>query len=233
MLNFSIILFIVAFGLHLFYDNMPYNLFDKVGGLVKKLTIMLPAFAVCLIIVSGISTGYMKEVAASEQKTNYAAIEKQLADMRKDIADLKSDVATAKADTEYADRLKELESALNSALESTDETIGTIQKDQDVMSKDITEVIAKLKEIDEEKTKASQPKTETPKNKTTTTSSGGSTVYVPSGIYLRASADSNSTILLTIPGGKSCTYLGEVSGWFHVSYNGTKGYVSRRLTEKR
>lgn len=232
MLNFSIILFIVAFGLHLFYDNMPYNLFDKIGGLIKKLTIMLPAFAVCLIVVSGISSSYMKEVAASEQQTNYAAIEKQMADMRKEIADLKSDMEIAKADTEYDSRLKELESALNSALESTDETIDTIQKDQDVMSKDITEVIAKLKEIDEEKTKASQPKTEAPK-KQTTKSSGGSTVYVPSGIYLRASADSDSTILLTIPGGKSCTYLGEVSGWYHVSYNGTKGYVSRRLTEKR
>lgn len=230
MLNLSIVLFIVAFGLHLFYDNMPYNLFDKFGGLIKKLTVVLPIAAVSLIIASGITTSYMKEVAASEQKTNYAAIEKQLADMRKDIADLRSDFEIAKTDSTYNERLNELESALSNAMESTESAIGDMQEDQDVMSKDITEVIEKLKEIDKENTKVSQPKaTKAPKSK----SSSKTTVYVPSGIYLRKSADSDSTILTTIPGGKSCTYLGEVSGWYHVSYKGMKGYVSRRLTEKR
>ncbi|WP_251131050.1 SH3 domain-containing protein [Exiguobacterium sp. s189] len=45
-------------------------------------------------------------------------------------------------------------------------------------------------------------------------------------LNLRKSASTSSTILLTIPSGKTVTYLGTSGSWYKVSYNGTVGYVS-------
>lgn len=45
-------------------------------------------------------------------------------------------------------------------------------------------------------------------------------------LNLRKSASTSSTILLTIPSGKTVTYLGTSGSWYKISYNGTVGYVS-------
>lgn len=45
-------------------------------------------------------------------------------------------------------------------------------------------------------------------------------------LNLRKSASTSSTILLTIPSGKTVTYLSKYGSWYKVSYNGTVGYVS-------
>lgn len=240
MLNFAIILFIVAFGLHMFYDNMPYDLFEKFGGIVKKSTMVLPAVAVCIVIASSISSTYLHEAKAKEESLDYAAIEKQLADLRKEVAEVKSDIAlsndsmetafSAKAEEQYT----ALEAALEKAMKSTSSDIRSVIKDQKTLRSDVDELIAKVKEMDSKSSTSVKETTQkTTTVKSNSSSGSGSTVYIPTGIYLRKAADGNSTILLTIPAGSSCTYLGEATGWYHVSYNGTKGYVSRRLTEKR
>ncbi|WP_156028835.1 N-acetylmuramoyl-L-alanine amidase, partial [Exiguobacterium alkaliphilum] len=45
-------------------------------------------------------------------------------------------------------------------------------------------------------------------------------------LNLRKSASSTGTILLTIPSGRSVTYLGTYGSWYKVSYGGQTGYVS-------
>lgn len=239
MLNFAIILFIVAFGLHVFYDNMPYDLFDKFGNIVKKSTMVLPAVAVCIVIASSISSTYLHEAKAKEESLDYAAVEKQLADLRKEVAGVKSDIALSNdsAETAFSVKAEEqytaLEAALEKAMKSTSNDIKAVTKDQKILRSDVDELIAKVKEMDTKSSTSTKSLQKTTTVKSNSSSGSGSTVYIPTGIYLRKAADGDSSILLTIPAGSSCTYLGEETGWYHVSYNGTKGYVSRRLTERR
>jgi len=61
---------------------------------------------------------------------------------------------------------------------------------------------------------------------TSTTTTTAKTYVTTVNLNLRKSASSTGTILLTIPSGRSVTYLGTYGSWYKVSYGGQTGYVS-------
>ncbi len=62
--------------------------------------------------------------------------------------------------------------------------------------------------------------------KATTTTTATKTYSTTVNLNLRRSASSTGTILLTIPAGRTVTYLGTYGSWYKVSYGGRTGYVS-------
>ncbi|OCA86966.1 SH3 domain-containing protein [Bacillus sp. FJAT-27986] len=61
----------------------------------------------------------------------------------------------------------------------------------------------------------------------------GSTVYqTTSNLNLRSGASTDGSILLTIPNGKTITYLSASGSWYKVQYNGKTGWVSSEYVTK-
>nr|WP_251129056.1 MULTISPECIES: N-acetylmuramoyl-L-alanine amidase [unclassified Exiguobacterium] len=58
-----------------------------------------------------------------------------------------------------------------------------------------------------------------------------STYTTTANLNLRQSASTSATVLLTIPSGKTVTYLGTYGSWFKVSYGGKTGYVSSQYVK--
>ncbi|MCT4784155.1 MULTISPECIES: N-acetylmuramoyl-L-alanine amidase [Exiguobacterium] len=58
-----------------------------------------------------------------------------------------------------------------------------------------------------------------------------STYTTTANLNLRKSASTSGTILLTIPSGRSVTYLGTYGSWYKVSYGGQTGYVSSQYVK--
>lgn len=215
MITIGFVLCLVTVLSHMFYDDMPVEWFNKIGGHVKRSTYIC-AVASAVFIASGSLVSVMvPDAKAVDHSTDFAAIEKQLADLRKDVADLRSDVAMQQSSmSEDTDgRFTDLEEKINDALQNA------IKK----QNKKLNKLENRLDNLETSKT--SEVSTSTPKK-------NQSGVYVLRSVYLRKSADSDSDILTIVPVGTTCTYLDSAPGWYKVKYNGQTGFISQRLTEK-
>lgn len=253
MFTFSVILFMLGYILHIAYDNMPYNLYEKIGDYVKRASYVLPAIAFIGIAGSSLFPTPAAEVQAYEPSVDVTSLEAKIDAIAADVDDIRS-LATSTSEqlNTYSDdlesyksgvdkKLSGLEKSLKKAAEAEEEAkrkeaekaeaAAKKKAEEEAAAKKKAEEEAAAKKKAEEEAAAARKKAE--KEKSATTDSSATKVYFPSGLYLRESADGDSTVLTTVPAGTTCSYLGETSGWYKVSYNGKTGWVSKRLSQKK